>query len=149
MTDAAPPVGALRVSSDPADVDLDAVHAFVSRSYWAEGIPRDLLERAIANSIPFSAHLDRRQVGFARVVTDRSTFAYLADVYVLEEFRGRGFGHALMDAVLAHHELQGLRRFLLVTRDAHALYRAHGFVALAKPELHMEISRPGLYRAAR
>lgn len=138
----------IRISSDPADVDLDAVHAFISHSYWAEGIPRETLARAIANSIPFSAWLDGRQVGFARVVTDRATFGYLADVYVLEEFRGRGIAHRVMEAVMAHPELQGIRRFLLVTRDAHALYRAHGFVDLAKPERHMEIARPGMYKAA-
>ena len=138
----------LRISSDPADVDLDAVHAFISRSYWAEGIPRETLARAIANSIPFSALLDGRQVGFARLVTDRATFAYLADVYVLEECRGRGYGKRLMEAVMAHPDVQGIRRFLLVTRDAHALYRPFGFVPVVAPDRHMEITRPGIYKGS-
>ncbi len=136
----------LRISSDHADVDLDAVHAFITRSYWAEGIPLDTLARAIANSIPFSALIDGRQIGFARVVTDRATFAYLADVYVLDELRGRGIGRRLIDAVMAHPELQGIRRFSLVTRDAHALYRPYGFAPLAAPDRHMEITRPDIYK---
>jgi N-acetylglutamate synthase-like GNAT family acetyltransferase len=137
-----------RVSTDPAEVDLDAVHAFLSRTYWAEGIPRELLARAIEGSIPFSVFHESRQVGFARVITDRATFAYLADVYVLEAHRGRGVARWLVDTILAHPALQGLRRFSLVTKDAHALYAGAGFTALAAPERHMEIARPGLYTRA-
>jgi ribosomal protein S18 acetylase RimI-like enzyme len=133
------------VTSDPAAVDIDAVHAYLRTSYWAEGIPRDLVARAIANSIPFSVRHGARQVGFARVVTDRATFAYLADVYVLEAYRGRGLARRLMDAVMAHPDLQGLRRFSLVTRDAEGLYRRYGFAPLAAPARHMEIARPGMY----
>lgn len=118
------------VTSDPARVDLDAVHAFLTRSYWAAGVPRDLIARAIAGSLPFSLLHEGRQVGFARVVTDRATFAYLADVYILEEHRGRGLARRLMDAILAHPELQGLRRFMLVTRDAEGLYARYGFEAV-------------------
>ncbi len=139
--------GELLVSCDPDRQDLDAIHAFVSRSYWAEGIPRELLARALANSLCFGLFEGGRQIGFARVVSDRATFAYLADVYVLEERRGRGLATWLMECVLAHPELQGLRRWALVTRDAHALYRKFGFVTPPHPERWMEISRPGLYRS--
>ena len=139
--------GELLVSCDPGRQDLDAVHAFVSRSYWAEGIPRELLARALANSLCFGLFEGGRQIGFARVVSDRATFAYLADVYVLEEWRGRGLATWLMECVLAHPDLQGLRRWALVTRDAHALYRKFGFVTPPSPERWMEISRPGLYRS--
>ena len=135
-----------RISSDPADVDLDAVHAFLTRSYWAEGISRELVARAIAGSIPFSLLHGAALVGFARVITDRATYAYLADVFVLEAHRGQGLGRRLVEAAMAHPDLQGLRRFGLVTRDAHALYASVGFTPLAHPERHMEISRSGLYR---
>jgi GNAT superfamily N-acetyltransferase len=135
-----------RITSDPAAVDLEAVHAFLTTAYWAEGIPRATLERAIAGSIPFTLLHGDAQVGFARVVTDKATFAYLADVYVLEAHRGRGLGRRLVQAVLAHPDLRGLRRFVLVTRDAHPLYAAYGFTALRRPEGYMEIHRPDVYR---
>ena len=138
--------GEFTVSSDPARVDVDAVHAFLSRSYWASGIARELVVRAIAGSIPFGVYDGARQVGFARVVTDRATFAYLADVYVLEEYRGRGLSAWLMETILSHPELQGLRRFLLATRDAHGLYAKFGFTPLGDPSRFMERFRPGLYR---
>lgn len=134
------------ITSDPAAVDLDAVHAYLRTSYWAEDIPRDLVDRAIANSIPFSVKLGAEQVGFARVITDRATFAYLSDVYILEAYRGRGLARRLMDAVMAHPDLQGLRRFSLTTRDAEGLYRQYGFRELATPQRHLEILRPGLYK---
>jgi Acetyltransferases len=134
------------VTSDPAAVDVDAVHAYLRTSYWAEDVPRDVVVRAIANSIPFSVLHGNRQVGFARVITDRATFAYLSDVYVLEAYRGRGLARRLMDAVMSHPDLQGLRRFSLTTRDAEGLYRRYGFTPLAAPARHMEIFRPGMYR---
>lgn len=136
------------ITSDPAAVDLDAVHAWLRTSYWAEDIPRDLLARAVANSIPFSVKLGAEQVGFARVITDRATFAYLSDVYILEAYRGRGLARRLMDAVMAHPDLQGLRRFSLTTRDAEGLYRQYGFRELATPQRHLEIFRPGMYKGA-
>lgn len=141
--------GELQVSCDPGRLDLDAIHGYLSRSYWAEGIPRELVARSLQNSLCFGLFDGRRQVGFARVVSDRATFAYLADVYVLEEHRGRGLATWLMECVLAHPQLQGLRRWALVTRDAHALYRKFGFVTPPRPERWMEISRPGLYRSER
>ncbi|HXU46190.1 MAG TPA: GNAT family N-acetyltransferase [Thermoanaerobaculia bacterium] len=137
------------VTTDPARLDLDAIHAFLSGvSYWAAGIPRATLERAIAGSLPFGLLEGSRQVGFARVITDWATFVYLADVYVLEELRGRGLGRFLMDCIVGHPDLQGFRRWALVTRDAHALYRAYGFRPVARPERWMEITNPDPYRKA-
>ena len=140
--------GEFRVSSDPRDVDLDAVHAFLTRSYWAEGVPREIVAKAIAGSIPFSLFHVKEQIGFARVITDHATYAYLADVYVLEEYRGRGLGRWLIEVLMSHPDLQGLRRIGLVTRDAHKLYEPFGFHALAAPERHMELTRPNIYRVA-
>lgn len=139
--------GVHTVTTDPARLDLAAVHGFLVTAYWCEGIPRATLERAIAHSLCFSLLEDgRRQVGFARVCTDAATFAYLMDVYVLPEQRGRGLGRWLMECVLDHPSLANLRRFLLITRDAHRLYSTVGFTPLAHPDRHMEIARPNLYR---
>ena len=136
----------LRISTDPGDIDFDVVHGFLStQAYWCPGIPRAVVERAAANSLCFSALLGGRQVGFARVIGDRATFAYLADVFVLPEHRGQGISKALMAAVDAHPELQKLRRFMLATSDAHALYAQHGFVALSRPERFMERYKPDAY----
>lgn len=141
------PVNGLRIGDDPADVDLDVVHGFLStQAYWCPGIPRELVAKAVANSLCFSAWLDGRQVGFARIVGDRATFGYLADVFVLPEFRGRGISKALVAAAMAHPETRGLRRLMLATRDAHALYAGFGFTAPARPESLMEVYRPDLYR---
>jgi GNAT superfamily N-acetyltransferase len=134
------------ITADPARIDLDAVHAFLVTAYWCEGVPRQLLARAIANSLCFSLlGEDGRQVGFARVCTDSATFAYLMDVYVLPERRGQGLGRWLMECVMEHPRLAGLRRFSLVTRDAHGLYSRFGFSPLADPDRHMEIVKPDLY----
>ena len=140
--------GGFTVSTDPARLDVDAFHAFLATSYWAEGIPRETVERSLRNSLCFGLYEGDRQTGLARVVTDRVTFAYLCDVYVLPELRGRGLGIWLMECVMAHPDLQGLRRFSLVTRDAHELYRPFGFQEVRSPELHMEIVRPGIYKTA-
>ncbi len=129
------------ISADPARLDLGAVHAYLSgESYWARGIPRALVERSAANSLCFGVYAPAagEQVGFARVVTDRATFAYLADVYLLPAHRGRGLSKRLMAAVLAHRDLQGLRRFLLATKDAHGLYEQFGFAGLERPDWMME-----------
>jgi|GEM_PF-79117 len=146
-----PPVESLvdeiLISSDPAWLDLDAIHSFLSQhSYWAKGIPRGIVARSLANSICIGAYENGRQVGLARVVTDRSTYAYLSDVYVVEELRGQGLGKRLMQAVSGHPDLQDLRRWELLTRDAHGLYARYGFSPLAHPERHMEISRPNIYQ---
>jgi GNAT superfamily N-acetyltransferase len=119
---------------------------FLAASYWSPGIPQDVLDRAIDGSLSFGLYEGERQIGFARAITDRATFAYVADVYVLEEYRGRGLALWLMETVLAHPELQGLRRWMLLTRDAHPLYRKVGFVDVARPERIMEIARPDVYR---
>lgn len=137
-----------QISNERARMDVDAIHAFLTRTYWARGIPRATVERAIAHSLCFGVFCEGAQVGFARVVTDRATFAYLADVYLLEAHRGQGLARRLLQAVLAHPELQGLRRWLLVTRDAHPLYRQHGFEPVAHPDRMMEIHRPDAYLLA-
>ena len=136
----------LRISTDRADVDLDVVHGFLSRdAYWCPGIPRPVVARAVEHSLCFSALLDGRQVGFARVVTDHATFGYLADVFVLPAHRGRGISKAIMQAIDTHPSLQHLRRFMLATADAHGLYARHGFTAVARPERLMERYRPTAY----
>ena len=127
------------VTTDSSRFDVDAIHSFLSKSYWSPGVPRSVIERAIQHSLCFGVLCDGAQVGFARMVTDRATFAYLADVYVLEAHRGRGLTKMLMDHVFAHPELQGLRRWLLATRDAHGVYAPLGFAPLAAPERWMEI----------
>ena len=126
------------VSTDPERVDLDVVHGFLTRSYWCEGIPRETVRRSIEHSIPFSAFVADRPAGFARVITDRATFAYVGDVFVLPEYRRRKLSVWIMQCVVAHPELQGLRRSLLATRDAHGLYAKFGFTSLAAPERWME-----------
>jgi GNAT superfamily N-acetyltransferase len=138
--------GEYRISTDPAELDLDALHHYLVRAYWCEGIPRKTVERAVANSLCFALLHGKAQVGFARVVTDTATFAYLCDVYILEDHRGKGLGKWLMECVMAHKSLQGLRRFSLATRDAHGLYRPFGFRELTKPDSAMEILRPDVYR---
>lgn len=138
--------GELEISDARERLDLDVIHGYLTRSYWAEGIPRELVARSLEHSLGFGAYLGARQVGFARVVTDRATFAWLCDVFVLEEARGRGVSKRLMECVLAHPELQGLRRFSLATRDAHELYRRYGFEPLGDPTRHLEILRRDLYR---
>jgi GNAT superfamily N-acetyltransferase len=137
--------GDYRITTDADKLDLDAIHAYLSRSFWAEGIPKETVARSIANSLCFGLFDRGAQVGFARVVTDRATYAYLCDVYVLESHRGRGLGKWLVETVMAHPDLQGLRRFQLVTRDAHGLYRRHGFETPDHPERQMEIFKHGMY----
>jgi len=126
-------------STDRARLDIDLIHGFLSReSYWVPGIHREWVETAIANSLCFGVYEGRRQLGFARVVTDGAGFAYLGDVFVVESARGRGLGKRLMAFVMAHPQLQRVRRFMLATRDAHELYARHGFAPLANPGVFME-----------
>ncbi|HLU81801.1 MAG TPA: GNAT family N-acetyltransferase [Trueperaceae bacterium] len=134
-----------RISTNQEEMDVDAIHEYLTRSYWAAGIPRDVVARSIEGSLCFGIFLGTAQVGFARVITDRATYGYLADVYVLEEHRGIGLSKRLMATVLAHADLQGLRRIQLRTRDAHGLYRQFGFTQNAKPESLMELQRPLAY----
>jgi GNAT superfamily N-acetyltransferase len=136
------------ISTDPARFDLDAIHAYLIRAYWSEGIPRQTMERAIANSLCFALLHGKNQIGFARVVTDSATYAYLCDVYVLEDHRGKGLAKWLMEFVMGHPVLQGLRRFSLATRDAHGLYRQFGFREVSKPESQMEILQLDIYHSS-
>ena len=130
--------GACEIDTDKARLDLALIHDFLARSHWASGIPFDVMKRAIDNSLAFGLYHDGGQIGFARVVTDHATFAYLADVFVLPEHQGAGLGKWMMQCVMAHPDLQGLRRMMLVTSDAHGLYARHGFAASRHPERIME-----------
>jgi GNAT superfamily N-acetyltransferase len=138
-------MSAYEISTDPARLDVDAIHAFLTQSYWSPGIPRATVARAISNSLCFGVFWQGQQVGFARVVTDRTTFAYLCDVYVLETHRGHGLAKQLMDRVMKHPDLQGLRRMMLATRDAHGLYAQYGFTALGAPDRIMEVLKADIY----
>jgi GNAT superfamily N-acetyltransferase len=129
------------ISTDPARLDIVAVHAYLTRSYWAAGIAKEVVRKSVEGSLCFGLYEGSRQIGLARVVTDKATFAYLCDVYVLEDYRGRGLGKWLMSVVRSHPDLQHLRRFVLVTRDAHGLYKQFGFSHLSHPERYMEILR--------
>ena len=139
-----------RISTDLQDMDLTVVHDFIAHSYWAAGIPITTLRRAMENSLCFGIFTDSgSQVAFARMATDLATFAYLADVFVLEEHRGRGLGKWLMRYILAHPDLQGLRRILLATRDAHSLYRGFGFESLDNADIFMQRWDPEVYSGSK
>ena len=134
------------VSTDPDRLDLDVLHGFLTSSYWSKGITREQVDRSIRNSLCFGLYEEARQIGFARVVTDRAVFGFLADVFVLEPRRGRGLGKFLMRCVMAHPDLRTISKFRLATRDAQGLYRQFGFTALEDPATHMERMRPDLRR---
>ncbi len=133
------------VTTDPEAQDLDVIHGFLSQSYWARGIPRETVERSIQGAMCFALRCDGKQIGFARVISDFATIAYLGDVFVLPEFRGRGLSKWLMDCVTSHPDLQGLRRWILATSDAHGLYEKYGFTALKQPSVFMERHNPHVY----
>lgn len=130
------------ISTDPARLDLDAVCDFLARAYWAKGRPRERTERALANSLVFGLYDDGKQIGLARVVSDYAVFAYLCDVFIHEDYRALGLGKWLIETVMNHPDLQGLRRWTLATRDAHGLYRQFGWEPLNHPDGWMEILRP-------
>jgi len=130
--------GDILVTTDPARLDLDTIHGFLFGSYWARGISREVVERSIRHSLGFGAFDGGRQVGFARVISDRATFAYVCDVFVLDSHRGRGIGKRIMACITSHPELQNLRLWTLFTRDAHGLYRQHGFREARYPDRLME-----------
>jgi GNAT superfamily N-acetyltransferase len=134
------------ISTDRSRLDIGLIHNFLSSSYWAQGIPRAVVEKAIAHSLCFGAYCGPAQVGFARVVTDFASIAYLGDVFVMPEHRGRGVSKMIVRAIVEHPELQGLRRFILATKDAHGLYAQFGFKPLANPQDFMTIHRPDIYR---
>ena len=153
------------ISTDPARLDVDMIHAFLTNCYWAKGIPRETLVRSIEHSlcfgiydcsstrVPLLAKNARNgaptQIGFARVISDFATIAYLGDVFVLESHRGRGLGKWLMECIIQHPTVRGLRRWILLTRDAHGLYSQFGFTALKAPERYMELHQPAVYEIAR
>ncbi len=129
------------VMTDRAAMDVAVIHRYLSEvSYWARGVARDKVVKSLDNSLCFGGFIDDQQVAFARVVTDRTTFAYLCDVFVLDTHQGKGYSKALMEAIMAHPDLQGLRRFYLGTLDAHSLYAQYGFKPIARPERLMEIN---------
>jgi GNAT superfamily N-acetyltransferase len=134
-------------SFDKSRLDVAAIHAFLASTYWSPGIPREVVQRAIDNSLCIGGYAEGQQVAFARMVTDRATFAYLADVYVLASHRGRGLSRRLLEALGSHPDVQGLRRVLLVTRDAHGLYAKLGFRPLAAPDRFMERHNPNAYQS--
>lgn len=136
------------ISTDPARLDAAAIQRYLAASYWAEAIPIDVVRRSLEGSLCFGLYAPEGQVGLARVITDRATFAYLCDVYVLPEHQGRGLGRWLMECVMGSPQLRGLRRWMLVTRDAHRLYEGVGFRAVSNPAGIMEIVEPGIYRRA-
>lgn len=135
------------ITTDQSRFDLDLIHGFLAATYWAKNIPREVVECSVRNSLAFAILHGRRQVGFARVITDYATFGYLGDVFVVPEYRGRGLSKRLMREILAHPQLQGLRRLLLATQDAHGLYAQFGFMPLAQPDHFMTIHRPNVYQA--
>ncbi|HEX8473083.1 MAG TPA: GNAT family N-acetyltransferase [Pyrinomonadaceae bacterium] len=140
--------GDYTISDDRARLDIAAIHNFISNeSYWGQGRAIEVVQRSVDNSLPFGIYKDERMVGFARVVTDYATFAWLADVFVVESERGRGLSKWLVEVILAHPDVQGLRRWLLATKDAHELYRRFGFDELKRPERFME--RPDPHMAER
>lgn len=137
----------LELSSDPDRIDVASIHGFLSTSYWAAGIPLHKVRKSLAGSLVFGAYRDTRQVAFARFISDRTTFAYLCDVFVLPEERQRGLGKALLKFALEDPDLQGLRRIVLVTQDAQEFYRPFGFTELAQPDRYMELWNPRVYEA--
>jgi GNAT superfamily N-acetyltransferase len=134
------------ISTDRSRLNVAVIHSFLTQSYWAADIPRSVVERAIANSLCFGVYLGSEQVGFARVITDKATYGYLADVFVLEPHRGKGLAKQLMKVIMAHPDLHGLRRFMLATKDAHGLYNQYGFTELANPSRIMEKFDADVYR---
>jgi len=138
----------LRISTDPRELDVALIHRFLSESsYWARGIPLETVKTSLANSLCFGGYAGGSQAAFARVISDFATFANLVDVFVLPEYRGRGYGKRLMAEVMSHPRLQGLRRFTLATRDSHGLYAKFGFQALANPEIFMQRHFPAIYES--
>jgi len=134
--------GNFLVSTEPGRLQLDAIQDFLSQAYWAQGRPRATIERSINNSLCFGMYAGEDQVGFARVVTDFATYAWLCDVFIRKDYRGRGLGKILLSSIIAHPELQHLRRWALATSDAHSLYHQFGFERVAEPEKLMELFNP-------
>ncbi|MEA5507044.1 GNAT family N-acetyltransferase [Halotia wernerae UHCC 0503] len=130
--------GEYLISTDVSQLDLNVIHQFLASSYWAKGLPFEVLQRSIQNSLVFGLYKGKQQIGFARLITDYATFAYVADVFVLEPFQGQGLSKWLIETIISYPELQGLRRWLLATKDAHELYRRFEFTELKNPDRFME-----------
>jgi len=137
--------GEFVISTDRQRLDMDVVHSYLASSYWASGMPRAVLERGIENSLTFGIYHRDGHVGFARVITDLATYAYLSDVFVLEAYRGQGLSKWLIECILAHPDLQGLRRFALFTRDAQGLYERYGFGPARSTSIYLERWTPNVY----
>jgi GNAT superfamily N-acetyltransferase len=138
--------GEYLISTDKRRLDLSVIHGFLTTSYWAEGIPIEIIKRSIEHSLAFGVYKEDKQVGFARVITDYATFAYIGDVFILEKYRGQGLSKWLMQVIADYTELQGLRRWILITRDAHGLYRKTGFREPKDPERYMEKVFQDIYK---
>ena len=138
--------GAYTISTDRNKLDIDVIHGYLTESYWAERIPKNIIAKCIKNSLCFGIYYGENQVGFARVISDFARIAYLADVFVLESHQGKGLSKWLIEKICLHPELQGLSRFMLGTRDAHGLYEKFGFGALSNPEMMMEKVFPDIYK---
>ncbi|MBE1273840.1 GNAT family N-acetyltransferase [Enterovibrio baiacu] len=137
----------IRISTQFDDFDINTIHEVLSNSYWSKDIPKEILVRGIRNSLCFAAlTAESEQVGFARMITDRATFAYLADVFVVEAYQGKGISRRILESISAHPELQGLRRVMLATKDAHGLYEKYGFESVENPEILMQIWNPDIYK---
>lgn len=134
------------ISMEKEKMDIDLIHSFLNRTYWAEGISKEIIRRSIEGSMCFGVFENDRQVGFARMITDKATFAYLADVFIIEEYRGRGLSKWLMKVIMSHPDLQGLRRMILATKDAHGLYKQFGFTPLINVDRWMQILDPDVYK---
>ena len=140
------PLAHYSISTDKDKLQINVIHHYLSvESYWAKNISLEIVKQSIENSLCFGVYLKNEQVGFARIITDYTTFGYLADVFILESHRGKSLSKCLMESIMAHPKLQGLRRFCLATRDAHNLYKQFGFTHLAKPENFMEIKHENIY----
>jgi GNAT superfamily N-acetyltransferase len=134
------------ISTEKEKFDIDLIHSFLTRSYWAEGISKEIIMRSINGALCFGIFENDKQVGFARMITDKATFAYLADVFIIEEYRGLGLSKWLMEVIMSHPDLQGLRRMMLATRDAHELYKKFGFTPLNNVDRWMHIHNPDIYK---
>src|SRR6187401_171025 len=134
------------ISTEKEKMDIDLIHSFLTRSYWAEGISKEIVRRSIQGALCFGVFENDKQVGFARMITDKATFAYLADVFIIEEYRGLGLSKWLMEFIMSYPDLQGLRRMILATRDAHELYKKFGFTLLNNVDRWMHIHYPDVYR---
>ncbi|GLV56470.1 N-acetyltransferase [Dictyobacter sp. S3.2.2.5] len=140
--------GEYTISTDKQRLDIDVIHNFLTQAYWSIGVPRETVERAIEHSMPFGLYKGLEQIGLARIVTDYTTFAYIADVFILEPYRGQGLSKWLMEVILSHPDLQGLRRWLLMTKDAHGLYQQFGFNTPHYPDRVLEILDLNVYTRA-